>query len=123
MRVISHVHGFMLDTCKRLWVAHKRSHGISSNRDRRRFLQGVMIGFNERLKGEAQDCEERGLIWVGDAGLDDWVGNRYPHIRAGRRTRMRMTEAWQAGRSAGQKVVWRKPVESTWSGIRALLKG
>ena len=82
-----------------------------------------MNGFNERLNGEAQECEDRGLVWVGDAGLDDWVGNRYPHIRSGRRTRMRMTEAWEAGRSAGQKVVWRKPVASKRTGIRGLLKG
>jgi len=121
--IAAHVHGFMLETCDSLWRAHKKRFGITSNRDRRRFLQGVMIGFNERLNGEARDCEERGLVWVGDAGLDDWVGNRYPHIRSGRRTRMRMTEAWRAGRSAGQKVVWRKPVSSKKRGIRGLLGG
>ncbi len=119
--IAAHVHGFMLDTCERLWKTHKQAHGITSNRERRRYLQGVMIGFNERLKGEAQVCEERGLVWVGDAGLHQWVGNRYPYLRAGRRTRMHMTDAWRAGRAAGQQVVWRRPVEKKGTGIRALL--
>jgi hypothetical protein len=119
--IAAHVHGFMLETCERLWRVHKKVHGITSNRERRRYLQGVMIGFNERLKGEAEVCEERGLVWLGDAALHGWVGNRYPHIRSGRRTRMRMTDAWQAGRAAGQQVVWRRPVEKKGRGIRGLL--
>ena len=123
LEIASHVHAFMLQTCERLWRTHKATHGITSNRDRRRYLQGVMIGFNERLKGEAEVCEERGLVWVGDAGLDDWVGNRYPHLRSGRRTRMQMTDAWRAGRAAGQKVVWHRPIEKKRRGIRGLLGG
>ena len=123
LEIAAHVYGFMLKTCERLWAAHKKRHGISSNRDRRRYMQGVMMGFNDRLGGEASKCEELGLVWVGDANLDHWVGRRYPHVRAGRRTTIRTTEAWQEGRNAGRNVVWRKPVTQRGRGLRGLLGG
>jgi hypothetical protein len=119
--IAQHVHSYMLETCERLWVSHKKNNGITNNRDRRRFLQGVMVGFHEQLKDDAEVCEETGLVWMGDAGLEQWVSRRFPHLRSGRRTRMRTNGAWAAGRVAGQNVVWRKPLEATGRGIRGLL--
>ena len=121
IEIADHVHTFMLATCERLWSEHKRAQGITSNRDRRRYLQGVMIGFGERLSGEAKAAEETGLVWSGDAGLQTWVGTRYRHLRSGRRTRMTVDETWGAGRADGQQVVWRRPVTKKGRGIRGLL--
>jgi len=116
-----HVYAFLLETSERLWLAHRRTQGISSNKDRRRYMQGVMIGFNERLKKEAVAAEETGLVWVGDAELETWMCRRHPHIRSARRTRMRIDPAWHAGRAQGRKVVLHKPVEKRGRGIKGLL--
>ncbi len=121
LTIAQHVHSYMLETCERLWASYKKANGITANRDRRRFLQGVMVGFHEQLKDDAEVCEETGLVWKGDAGLEDWVSRRFPQLRSGRRTRMQTNGAWAAGRAAGQKVIWRKPLESAGRGIRGLL--
>lgn len=117
----THVYAFMLETAERLWQSHKKTHAMDSNKERRRYLQGVMIGFNERLKKEAVAAEETGLVWVGDAGLQAWLGRRHPHIRSARRTRMQVDSAWHAGRAEGQKVVLNKPINKRGRGIRGLL--
>ena len=121
LAIAAHVHGFMLATCERLWVRHKEAHSIVGNRDRRRYLQGVMMGFQDRLDHEALRSEEAGLVWVGDAELGPWVGSRHPHLRSSRRTTIRMTNAWAAGHAAGKKVVLRRAMDTKGRGIRALL--
>jgi hypothetical protein len=119
--IATHVYGFMLETSERLWRAHQREQGIRHNKDRRRYLQGLMMGFNDRLSREAEQLEETGLVWVGDGHLRTWMGRRHPRMKAGRRTTMTVDSTWVAGRAAGQKVVWRKPVTKKAGGIRGLL--
>ncbi len=101
---------YLLATGERLWERHKQARGIGSDRDRRRYLQGVMVGFHEKLQAEADDCAERGLVWVGDAGLDGFVQQRHAHLRAGRRSTLTTDEAWHEGRAAGRQIVLRKPM-------------
>ncbi len=121
LQMAIYAHGFLLDTCERLWSRHKRERGIRGNKDRRRFYSGVMIGFSERLSTAAVEAEETGLVWVGDAGLDAWTARRHPHLRQGRRTRMSVDGAWHAGRAQGRKVVLRRPISKKGRGIRGLL--
>ena len=124
LEIATHVHAFVLESAERLWRSHKKEHGITSNKDRRRFLAGVVTGFDEKLDGEAAACEETGLVWVGDADLTHWVAGRHPHMRAGRRARIRTDSAWHAGRAAGQRVIWRRPIKSKPKSIIAgLLQG
>ena len=121
LQMAVYAHGFLLETCERLWSRHKRERGIHSNKDRRRFYSGVMIGFNERLSTVAEEAEETGLVWVGDADLDAWTARRHPHLRRSRRTRMSVDGAWHEGRAQGKKVVLRRPIEQKGKGIRGLL--
>jgi hypothetical protein len=112
LNIAAWVHGYLLETGERLWVAHRRERRLGKDTGRRGFLQGVMVGFNEKLHDEARVCAEEGLVWKGDAGLSDYVGRRHQHLRAGRRTEMRATDAWHDGRAAGREIVLRKPVQS-----------
>lgn len=116
----TYVHGFLADTAERLWVEHKRRHGIRANKDRRRFLAGVMMGFHEKLGQQAEEHAEEGLVWVPEAALEDWVGARHPALRRGRATTVRADGAWQHGRSAGRRIVLHKPVvdQGTSRGLR-----
>jgi len=104
------VHGFLLQTGERLWVEHKRAEGIRGNTDRRRYLAGVVYGFGEQLRDQARRNQEEGLIWLGDRGLEDYYETRHPHVRRGRGPRIRATDAWRDGKSAGRGIVLHKPV-------------
>ncbi len=108
--IAEHVWTYLLQTGDRLWRAHKREQGIAGNKHRQRFLSGVMVGFHDRLAAEATQCEETGMVWLGDADLTDWVGRRHPHLVRGRGPRMRADASWQHGRSAGRKIALRTPV-------------
>ena len=110
LEVACYVHGFLLETGERLWREHKRNHRIDGDKDRRRFLVGVMTGFQEKLKAGVAESRREGLIWVGDAGLDEFLHKRYPRRSGGAGIGVRLTEAYHHGREAGRNIVLHKPV-------------
>ncbi len=123
LEVARYVHGFLLETGERLWREHKRSRAIAGDKERRRFLFGVMAGFRDKLKTNLIDNRREGLIWVGDAGLDDFLDRRYPRRHSGGGIGTRMTEAYHQGREAGRKIVLHKPVSTTQTRGRLLGPG
>ncbi len=110
LEIATWVHGFLLETSERLWRDHKLQYRISGDRDRRRFLSGVMVGFYEKLSQQAEASREEGLVWVGDAGLEDWMDRRYPSVQSARRTVLQRGAAWHHGRNAGLEIVLNKPI-------------
>jgi hypothetical protein len=113
LEVACYVHDFLLETGERLWREHKRSHRIESDKERRRFLVGVMSGFQEKLKSGVVESRREGLVWVGDAGLEEFLHKRYPRRTGGAGIGVRPTEAYHHGREAGRKIVLHKPVGET----------
>lgn len=111
-----YVHAFLRETAARLWRDHKRRHGIKVDRDRRRFLSGVMLGFLEKLRAEAKESREAGLVWVADAGLRDYYRGRHPRTATLRFGGGRSTEAHAHGRQAGRDIVLHRPVTGGPSG-------
>jgi len=120
LEVASYVHGFLLETGERLWREHKRNHHIGSDKERRRFLVGVMTGFHEKLKVGVKENRGEGLIWVGDAGLEEFLQQRYPRRSGGSGVGVRLTEAYHQGREAGRKIVLHKPVSEAQARGRLL---
>ena len=113
LEVAAYVHGFLLETAERLWREHRRRHGIASNRERRRFMTGVMIGFDEKLKSGAADSRREGLIWVGDPALAGYLRQRYPRTTRGSSIGLYRTEAYEHGRKAGREIVLHRPVHGS----------
>jgi hypothetical protein len=111
LEVASYVHGFLLETGERLWREHKRQHRIESDKERRRFMVGVMSGFDEKLKTGVVESRREGLVWVGDAGLASFLEQRYPRRSGGGGIGVRMTQAYEHGRQAGRNIVLHKPVK------------
>jgi len=120
LEVASYVHGFLLETGERLWREHRRSRRIDSDKERRRFLVGVMTGFHEKLKTGVAENRREGLVWVGDAGLEEFLHERYPRRTGGSGIGVRLTEAYHHGREAGRKIVLHKPVSETHARGRLL---
>ena len=117
--VADYVHAFMLLTAEALWRRYRAETGAAGG-ERRRFLSGVMSGFSEQLDAGTREAAEAGLVHVGDAGLRDWVGRRYPRTRTVR-TSVVASDAWHAGRSEGRGIVLHKPIAEGPSGKTRLI--
>jgi len=113
LEVASYVYAFLLETSERLWREHKLRHGIDSDKERRRFLVGVMSGFDEKLKAGTKESQREGLIWVGDPGLEGFLHQRYPRRSGGGGIGVRLTAAFEHGRKAGRNIVLHKPVKES----------
>ena len=121
LEMAAYVHAFLTHTAEALWREHKRARKISGDRDRRTFLSGVMLGFLEQLNLQRAANKEQGMVWVGDADLDDYYRRRHPRVVQVRHTGQRRTEAHLHGREAGRKIVLHKPVAGGPSGSVKLL--
>jgi hypothetical protein len=114
IEMAAHVYAFLLATADRLWKANRSDKRVRSGRDRLSYQSGVVRGFREKLGAERVELRGTGLVWRGDAKLDDFYRARHPRITT-RRTSIRLDGAHAAGREAGRGVVLHKPVESSSS--------
>ena len=122
LAMAEYVHAYLSHSSEELWRAHKRAARVSSNRDRRTYLAGVMAGFAEKLARQSTEQRSEGLVWISDGDLSDFYRKRHPHIRNVRYGGQRRTEAFSHGREAGKKLVLRKPIAGA-TGSRGRLLG
>jgi hypothetical protein len=117
-----HVHAFLLATADRLWHANRGDPRVRDGRDRIPYQTGVIRGFRGKLLLDRMTLEGTGLVWVGDARLDDFYRRRHPRVVT-RRRRLRVGGgAHIAGREAGHKLVLHKPVATAGTGGPKLLR-
>jgi hypothetical protein len=110
LEVAAYVHGFLLETGERLWRGHKKAAGLPGDRERRRFLLGVMMGFEEKLVQAEAASREEGLVWTGDPALGAYLRRRYPRRTGGGAIGFQRTTAHEQGRRAGKDIVLHRPV-------------
>jgi hypothetical protein len=111
VEVAEYVHTYMLRTAGRLWTSHQKDMGITKNAQRRAYLEGVMLGFRDKLDAEEErQVQEEGLVPYKDVGLEDWYGLRHPARSSGRSVTLKQGAAQRAGRAAGREVSVRKGV-------------
>jgi hypothetical protein len=121
LEMASYVYDFLSRTAERLWSDYRRARHLT-NRDRRTFLAGVMLGFKDKLEAQQARHREEGLVWVGDGDLGRYFKKRHPHIRWTHYRGSRATEAHSHGRAAGREVVLHRPVAAGPSGGLKLLR-
>ncbi len=110
LAMAEYAHAFLLHTSAELWDEHKKQTRLSSNRERRTFLAGVMTGFADKLGRQAKTTASEGLVWLKDADLDRFYRARHPHIRNVRYGGQRRTPTFASGKEAGTRIVLRKPM-------------
>lgn len=124
VEMASYVHAFLRETAERLWQAHKKRAGSRSDRDRQKYLAGVMLGFREKLAAQEREHREEGLVWVRDGNLDEYFRQRHPRVRTVRYQGASPSEAYEHGREAGRSIVLHRPVsEGPSGGVRLLGAG
>jgi hypothetical protein len=123
LSIAEYVHAFLHETAERLWRDHKRAGGIDSDRDRRAYLAGVMVGFADQLARQKTRNRSEGLVWVKDGDLTSYFRRRHPLVRHVRHAGTRHTDAWAHGREAGRKIVLYRPVDGQASSRGRLLTG
>jgi hypothetical protein len=111
LAMAEYVHAFLGASCQRAWLDHKKEHGIVSNRERRTFQAGVMSGFAGKLARESKSLAREGLVWVKDGDLAGYFRKRHPHVRNVAYGGARRTDAWAAGKEAGERIVLRRGIE------------
>jgi hypothetical protein len=110
-----YVHAFLSHTSERLWREHKAEHRLSSNRDRRAFVAGVMSGFRDKLKSELQRQATEGLIWRGDPALAGFLKERHPRSHWTRYATTQNSAAHDHGHRAGSRIVLHRAMNQATS--------
>ena len=124
----AYVHDFLHDELARSWRLEQRKLGrtrlAGGARSRKReFSVGLLSGLRDKLREERSHNEERGLIWVGDPGLDGYFHKRYPRIRKLSGGGVHRSDAYEAGQLAGRSLTIHRPVRGGGKGgARKLLK-
>jgi hypothetical protein len=110
--VAAYVWDVLLRTAESLWRSHRAAAGLSSDRHRRRFLSGVMVGYLEKLDAEAARHAGTGLVWSGDPLLQDWLARRHPAStwRTARAAELVADHSWSQGRAQGRELTLHKGV-------------
>lgn len=124
LEMSAYVYDFLLHSAEQLWMEHKRQHRVTSNRERRTYLSGVMIGFAEKLAQQQRGQQQQGLVWVADAELVKYLRQRHPNIRRVYSQGQPRSEARAAGKQAGERLILHKPIHGPSSGgVPRLLPG
>jgi hypothetical protein len=123
LSIAEYAHGFLHETAERLWRDHKRTEGVTSDRDRRVYLAGVMTGFADQLARQKARSRSEGLVWLKDGDLSGYFRRRHPLVRHVRHAGPRRTDAWSHGREAGRKIVLHRPVDAHVASRGRLLPG
>lgn len=125
LEMSAYVYDFLLHSAEALWNEHKAAHRIVSNRERRTFMSGVILGFASRLREQQQGQQKQGLVWVADAELSQYLRKRHPNIRRLYSQGQPRSETRAAGKQAGEKLILHKPIvgRSTTGGAPKLLPG
>ena len=120
LEMARHVFEFLRATVDRLWTENRADQRVRSGRDRLAYQAGVVFGFRSKLLLDRVGLEQQqGLVWVGDGDLDRFYRLRHPHVTT-RRSRTRMTGAYNAGREAGGRIVLHKPMTTSSTNGRLL---
>lgn len=107
VEMAAYVHHFLQETTVRLWEKHGVGHTRTSLA---RFRAGAYHGFFQKLAEQATKHASTGLVWVGDAAVDEVFEQRHPHIRKIRSTGFRRDSDFQSGKVAGRQIVLQRPI-------------
>jgi hypothetical protein len=118
----SYVYDYLSGLLPMLWDEYRVSRGLSDNRERQRFLAGVMEGFFEKLvKQEKTLVTSEALVWKGDPQLASFFRYHNPRVVTRYGGGVTRSETYEDGFAEGKNVSITKPVKDGPGGKIKLL--
>ncbi|MBI5851137.1 MAG: DUF2786 domain-containing protein [Planctomycetes bacterium] len=125
-----YVHGYLAQVVDQLWSAWRRTGKVRGERARLQYFHGVLLGFRQKLREQAEgrtpaarDESGTALVWRGDPRLTAFYRWHHPRIRTVGGRMVPLTEARVAGREAGRSVTIHRPLHGGGDGHGGLLRG
>ncbi len=82
VEIAEYVYFYLINQTENLWQKYKRENNISSQKFRKSFVLGVIMGFKEKLQLDRAISKEKGLIWLGDPELNNYYHELHPKTRS-----------------------------------------
>jgi hypothetical protein len=103
--IAEYVHDYLLATVDRLWEGYLQTLPVGAGRSARQsYRVGVVMGFCEHLDAQAKTDSHDGLIWLGDAVLDELFEARHPRRTTVGGGTYVLGQAHDAGREDGRQI-------------------
>lgn len=107
-----YVHECLVRQCEALWLAFKQARGLKDRAAKREYMDGLLSGFRRQLRATAEQSAERGLVWLGDAGLKRFARQRHPRTTTSRLDGVAPSEVRRQGVEAGERMRLHRPMTS-----------
>lgn len=105
-----YVHDCLLRQVEALWLAFKQARDVKDRSAKREYIDGLLSGFRRQLRATTEQSAERGLVWVGDAGLKRYARQRHPRTTTSRLDGVAPSDVRQQGVAAGERMRLHRPV-------------
>lgn len=105
-----YVHDCLLRQCEALWLAFKQDRNVKDRAAKREYMDGLLTGFRKQLRATTVQSAERGLVWLGDAGLKRWARQRHPRTTLSRLDGVAASDVRREGVEAGERMRLHRPV-------------
>jgi hypothetical protein len=123
LEMAEYVYHCLLDLVDRLWEAYKIKNGIRLNRERQRYMAGVLEGFYRKLQEQETTLEKtHALVWKGDPRLQTFYRYLNPRVQKRYWGGASRTRIYEDGRLEGQRVTIRRPITEKRSGLAGYLR-
>jgi hypothetical protein len=100
IELAEYTYDYLLNVLEDFWVRYRASTRAKAS-DRSAYRVGVLMGFRDHLSQQQKVNEERGLIWLGDPGTDEYFAKRHPRTRSMARGTYRPGSAHARGLADG----------------------
>ena len=123
LEMAEYVYHYLLGLLDHLWEAYKTRNGIRLNRERQRYLAGVLEGFYRKLLEQGTTLERtHALVWKGDPRLHRFYRYLNPRVQKRCWGGPSRTRAYEDGRREGQRVAIRRPITEKGPGLAGYLR-
>ena len=123
LQMAEYVHDFLSRTAKARYREFKHHRPKGRRRERTEFLNGLIRGFDAKLKEQKEKHRQEGLVWVEDPKLTAFEERRHPRTLSRRSAVITFGGAYAAGHMAGSEIVLNLPLAEKQENRGLLLKG
>ncbi|MSS72592.1 MAG: DUF2786 domain-containing protein [Candidatus Latescibacteria bacterium] len=112
LNMAEYVYAYLTGLLDALWVQYRAQAPPRMLRGRQQYFAGVLTGFYQKLRGQAQDLQEQhALVWKGDSRLKAYFKHHNPRTITRYSRGARQTRVYQDGILKGRQITIRQPLQ------------